>query len=123
MNMKRIVFVAVGILIMLVIMGWMLHSMAHIDEINQRRREKDAGEALASQIITTAATTSIWDSLRQTESENESGQQNPENPDMPAENPEETAGFQEEYAPDEAVPATVLSNQTVTEVQSGIVVQ
>jgi len=113
MNMKQIVFTAVGILIMLVIIGWMLHSMAHIDEINQKRREKNAGEALASQIITTTATTSIWDSLRQTEApsgaEMESGQQNPENL-------QETAGYEENYTPDGAVPENMPSDQTITEV-------
>jgi len=69
MNMKRIVFAAGGILIMLIIIGITLHSMANINEINQKRREKEKGEAQASQIITTVATTSIWDSLRPTETE------------------------------------------------------
>ena len=38
MSMKQIVFFGVAILIVLVIIGWMLHSMAHVDEINQKRR-------------------------------------------------------------------------------------
>ena len=67
MSMKQIVFFGVAILIVLVIIGWMLHSMAHVDEINQKRREQEQGEALASRIITTTATTSIWDVLRQSE--------------------------------------------------------
>lgn len=67
MNMKRMVFAAIGIFVMLVIIAWSLHSMAHINEINQKRREKKEGEAIASQLITTTATTSIWDVLRETE--------------------------------------------------------
>ena len=115
MNMKRIVFAAVGILVMLLIIGWMLHSITHIDEINQKRREKDKGEMLASQIITTTATTSIWDSLRPTETTGtaESGQEenseNPENPD----NPQETAAY---YEQESAFPETSSNSQTVTEV-------
>ena len=73
MNMKRIVFVTAGILIMLVIIFWTLHSMSHIDEINQKRRDKNQGEALASRIIETTATTSIWDSLRPTETTGAAG--------------------------------------------------
>lgn len=65
MNMKRIVFAAGGILIMLVIIFFTLHSMAHIDEINQKRRDMNKGEAQASRIIMTTATTSIWDALRE----------------------------------------------------------
>lgn len=70
MNMKRIVFVAVGILIMLLIMGFTIYNINHIDEINQKRREQDKGEAIASRMVATTATTSIWDSLKATETEN-----------------------------------------------------
>ena len=125
MNMKRIVFAAVGILVMLLIIGWMLHSITHIDEINQKRREKDKGEALASQIIMTTATTSIWDSLRQTETSGteEGNQEGSENPEMPEENPEETAGYYEEdSAPEEAFPDTAPANQTITEVSPGYII-
>ncbi|MDE5737325.1 MAG: hypothetical protein K2H93_03055 [Oscillospiraceae bacterium] len=69
MNMKRIVFVAIGILIMLLIMGFTIYNINHIDEINQKRREQDKGEAIASRMVATTATTSIWDSLRTTETE------------------------------------------------------
>ena len=67
MNMKRIVFVAIGTLIMLLIMGFTIYNINHINEINQKHREQDKGEAIASRMVATTATTSIWDSLRATE--------------------------------------------------------
>ncbi len=115
MNMRRIVFAAAAILIMLLIIFWMLHSMAHIDEINQNRREKEKGEAAASQMITTTATTSIWDALRsqETEAPQESGEPAPENPE------EETSAEYEENIPDYE---TQPGNQTMTETYNGFVV-
>ncbi|MBD5143611.1 MAG: hypothetical protein HDT22_08415 [Ruminococcus sp.] len=79
MNMKRIVFVAVGILIMLLIMGFTIYNINHIDEINQKRREQDKGEAIASRMVATTATTSIWDSLRATETEMGNTEENTQN--------------------------------------------
>ncbi len=116
MNMKRIVFAGVGILIMLVIIFWTLHSITHIDEINQKRRDKNQGEALASRIIETTATTSIWDSLRPTES----GTDTSENSDESGENQQETLNG-EQQAADGNFPEDTLAEavspvpQTVTE--------
>lgn len=64
--MKRVIWVAVTVLIMIGIMGFGLHTLNNIEEVNQRRREKEKGEQLASQIAMTTATTSVWDMLRQT---------------------------------------------------------
>lgn len=62
--MKRIIWVAVTILIMLGIMGYGLHTLNHIEEVNQKRREKEAGEKFAATMMMTTATTSIWDKMR-----------------------------------------------------------
>lgn len=62
--MRRIVWVAVTILVMLGIMGFGLYTLNHIDEVNKKRREKEAGEKFASTIVMTTATTSIWDKVR-----------------------------------------------------------
>lgn len=128
MNMKRIVFVAVGILIMLAIMGFTLHSMTKIDEMNQKRREQKEGEALASRLVTTVATTSVWDALRTTETETIPGNSensgdfenpeysnNPENPGNP-ENPDnyenpENSGISE----NPEIPEISPQEQTITE--------
>lgn len=117
MNMKRIVFVAVGILIMLAIMGYTLHSMSHIDEINEKRREQQKGEALASRLVTTAVTTSIWDSLRTTETaaENPGNPGNPENYGNP-ENPENYGNPENPENPGLPEPENGASGQTMTEV-------
>ena len=64
--MKRIVWIAAAILVMICILGYGLHTLNKIDEVNKKRREKQAGEVLASQIIMTTATESIWDRLRAT---------------------------------------------------------
>ena len=64
--MKRIVWVGVTILIMICIMGFGLHTLNHIDDVNQARREKERGEDIAYQIVMTTATTSIWERLRAT---------------------------------------------------------
>ena len=113
MNMKRMVFIAAGILIGLLIIGWMLHSMAQVSEVNRKRREKEAGEAMASQIIVTTASTSIWDTLRQTAEPSETGGESQAN----SENPEASGTYDENAsAPESGVPDAVPSNQTVTEV-------
>ena len=120
MNMKRIVFIAVGILVMLGIIAWMLYSIAHVDEINQQRREKNRGEALASRMITTTATTSVWDALRQTETETNAPAVPGESAVIPEESdiapeeslPEEENQEQEDVLSEETAPIP----QTVTEV-------
>ncbi len=115
MSMKQIVFFGVAILIVLVIIGWMLHSMAHVDEINQKRREQEQGEALASRIITTTATTSIWDVLRQSETvvagTGTEGSIPAESGEMPAESlpdgeelPTDEENPEEETSPEEELP-------------------
>ena len=65
--MKRVVWVAVTILIMIGILGYGLHTLNRIEEVNQQRREKDAGEDFVAKITMTTASTSIWDRLRETE--------------------------------------------------------
>ena len=111
MNMKRIVFVAAGILIMLLIMGFTLHSMSHIDELNQKRREQQKGEAIASRMVTTTVTTSIWDSLRTTETETIQPEENSENPEQLPESGAEPEFFDDSGSDPDMIP----QNQTVTE--------
>lgn len=65
--MKRVVWVAVTILIMIGILGYGLHTLGRIEEVNQQRREKEAGSDFVAKIAMTTATTSIWDRLRETE--------------------------------------------------------
>ena len=119
MNMKRIVFFGVAILIMVIIIAWVLHSMAHIDEINQQRREKDKGVALASQIVITPETTNIWDALRATEmaattvqaySENQQNSENPE--EQPATAPDAEVP-EENSLPEENPPVVQTFTETV----------
>ncbi len=117
MNMKRIVFATAGILIMLVIIFWTLHNITHIDEVNQKRREKNQGEALASRIIETTATTSIWDALRTTESETsasgnaaESGEEIPQET-VPGEEQDSDSAFPEDTLAETVSPIP----QTLTE--------
>ena len=65
-NMKRVIWVGVTLLIMIAIMGFGLHTLNHISDVNQQRREKEEGEALASQFIgTEAPTTNVWQAIRQ----------------------------------------------------------
>lgn len=64
--MKRIVWIAVAILIMLGIMGYGLHTLNSITEVNKRRHEKEQGEQLASQFAISTTTISIWERLKQT---------------------------------------------------------
>ncbi len=64
-NMKRVIWVGVTLLIMIAIMGFGLHTLNHISDVNQQRREKEEGEALASQFIgTEAPTTNVWQAIR-----------------------------------------------------------
>lgn len=63
-NMKRMIWIAVALLVMIIIMGIGLHTLNHITEVNKERREKDKGEAIVAKILETTATTSIWDKLR-----------------------------------------------------------
>ena len=65
--MKRLVWISVAMLICIAILGYGLYTMRHIEEINQRRRQQDAGSEIAMHIASTIATTDIWDRLRQTE--------------------------------------------------------
>lgn len=62
--MKRIVWVAVTILIMIAIMGVGLHTLNRIEDANQQRREQKAGEDFASKITVETETTSIWEKVR-----------------------------------------------------------
>lgn len=123
MNMKRIVFFGVAILIVVIILAWVLYSMAHIDEINQKYREKEKGAALASQMVITTETTSIWDALRATEttaaaSENDSDtQQNPENPEEQPATAPEGEEFEEDSLPEENTPVPQTFTETVQEQQ------
>lgn len=88
--MKRIVWIAAAILVMICILGYGLHTLNRIDEVNKKRREKQAGQALASQIVIATATESIWDKLRATtEASLETAVPNPENGEIPAEVPSE----------------------------------
>ena len=97
--MKRLVWISVAMLVMVGILGYGLYTMRHIEEVNQRRREQNAGSEAAFRIVATTATTSIWDKLRETETTVdaavESGEADPnENPeetlDSPSENVEMT---------------------------------
>ena len=114
MNMKRIVFAAVGILIMLVIMFFSIYTINHIDEINQRRRDKKAGEELASQLITTTATTSIWDALRPTETETLENSENSDNPENTGGSPTEAVSQEEPSESPFAETASIPQGQTET---------
>ena len=117
MNMKRIVFAAIGILIMLVILAFTLHSMSHVDEINQKRRDKERGEAIASKMIdSTTVTTSVWDRIRQTETETVS--ENPEESGETQESglsEEETAVFPDEENSTEAPQTEIVFPDTLSE--------
>ena len=59
--MKRVVWVAVTLLIMIGILGYGLHTLNRIEEVNQQRREKEAGNDFVAKITMTTASTSIWD--------------------------------------------------------------
>ena len=126
MNMKRIVFFGVAILIVVIILAWVLYSMAHIDEINQKYREKEKGAALASQMIVVTETTSIWDALRPVETATSTVQANSENQQNPeiSENPEEQPAtapegeeFEEDSLPEENTPVPQTFTETVQEQQ------
>ncbi len=79
-NMKRMIWVAVAMLIMIGIMGFGLHTLNKITEVNKERREKDKGEAIVARILETTATTSVWDKLRAKQNaQNEATQAQKEN--------------------------------------------
>ena len=102
--MKRIVWAAVAILICMAILGYGLYTLRHISEVNQRRRESNAGKIEASQIVMTTATTSVWDYLRAQETTvgtGETGEGAPVEGSEPI-TPVETA---EDGTPLETVPA------------------
>ena len=70
-NMKRMVWIAVAMLVMIGIMGFGLHSLNRITEVNKERRQKDKGEAFVAKILETTTTTSVWDKLRAKQEANE----------------------------------------------------
>ncbi len=65
-NLKRIVAIAAALLVMFGIIGISVYSINHIDEINQKNREKEQGKHFAATIAQTTATTSVWDYLKST---------------------------------------------------------
>ncbi len=76
-NMKRMIWAAVAMIIMVAIMGFGLHSLNRITEVNKQRREKDKGEAFVAKILETTVTTSVWDKLRaKQDAENSSANDN-----------------------------------------------
>ena len=118
--MKRIVWVAVAILIMIGILGYGLFTLRHIEEVNQKRREKQAGEKFAATVMMTTATTSIWDKVRegQETTSTETGaavQETFADGDVPqtvTESPESPEG---EFVPNEMdTPSTETSAETIT---------
>ena len=104
--MKRIVWIGVALLIMVLIMAFGLYTLNGIDRKNKEYRERKEGEAFASQVAVVHQTTSIYDKLRVTETSTEvvvvvvpDGEQpnteaNEENapvtPDAPEQTPEQT---------------------------------
>ena len=62
--MKRMIWIAIAGLLMIGILGYGMHTMKHIQEVNRQHREKEKGEKFASQILMTTETTSIWDKVR-----------------------------------------------------------
>ncbi len=65
--MKRMVWIAATLLIMIAILGFGLHTLNDIDKKNKEYREQKEGQAVASMIAVIPATTSVWDRLRATE--------------------------------------------------------
>lgn len=65
--MKRIVWVAATILIMICIMGYGIFSMKQIEKVNQERREKESAKQAVSQIVLVTETTNVYDRYRSTE--------------------------------------------------------
>ena len=63
-NMKRMIWIAVALLVMIAIMGFGLHTLNRITEVNKERREKDKGEAFVAKILETTVATNVWDKLR-----------------------------------------------------------
>ncbi|MBR2086419.1 MAG: hypothetical protein IJ906_04685 [Oscillospiraceae bacterium] len=67
--MRRLVWIGAALLIMVGIFGYAMFTMRNIEQVNQRRREKDAGKDIVAQIVATTETTNIWEMLRSTETE------------------------------------------------------
>ena len=66
--MRRIVWIGAALLIMVGIFGYAMFTMRGIEQVNQERREKNAGQEIVNDMIAaTTATTSVWDRLRTTE--------------------------------------------------------
>lgn len=66
--MKRVFWISVTVLLMIVIMGVAFRIMTNIDEANKTYHEEQAGKAVASQIVAVATDpTTIWDKLRATQ--------------------------------------------------------
>lgn len=123
--MKRIVWAAVAMLVMVIILGIGLHTLNEIDRKNKEYREKEAGQAFASQIAIVTETTSIWDRLRATTASSadaESSGEPQEAPQVPVEaqqpeNGEESTG-QEVISPE----VSEVSPEQTTTVTNGLTV-
>lgn len=100
--MKRIVWIAAALLVMIGIMSYGMYTMRHISQVNQQRREQEAAKDYAAKIVLTTETTDIWDKLRPTETESgegesetatteKSGVMRPAKPNSANETTEETA--------------------------------
>jgi len=73
--MRRIMWIGVALVIMVAILGYGWLTMKNIDEVNKRRREKNAGKTEAVIIIATEPTTTVWDRIHaEKESQNANGQ-------------------------------------------------
>ena len=104
--MKRIVWISVALLIMVLIMAFGLHTLNDIDKKNKEYRQRKEGEAFASKVAIVPQTTSIYDKLRVTETSTdvvivvapdgeqpntEANEENtPVTPDAPEQTPEQT---------------------------------
>ena len=73
--MRRIVWIGAALLIMVGIFGYAMFTMRGIEQVNQERREKNAGQEIVNDMIAaTTATTSVWDRLRTTETTVDTGE-------------------------------------------------
>lgn len=66
-DMIRIIAIAAAFLVMFVIIGIAMYSINNIDEINQKKREKEDGKNFAATVVQTTATTNVWEYLRASE--------------------------------------------------------
>ena len=105
--MRRLVWIGAALLIMVGIFGYAMFTMRNIEQVNQQRREKDAGNDVVAQIVATTETTNIWDMLRPTETETGETEAvgDTENPDSMkrAVNPDETETTEEEFSETDTV--------------------